>query len=149
MPQRTTWVLVANGTTAKVFEHAGEGAGLNAIPDLMFDEEPVLAQDLAKDRPGRTFESAGNGRSGYEPATDPVDARETRFMKRMAERLEEKLRIGAFDRLVIVAAPAALGMIRPYLSKSLQGAVVQEVAKDFTNHPTPEIEKHLNGVLPM
>lgn len=64
----------------------------------------------------------------------------------MADRLGEKLAAGAFQHLVIVAAPAALGQIRPQLSKALQAAVIAELPKDLTNAPTPELESHLEPV---
>jgi protein required for attachment to host cells len=146
MKAKVTWVLVADGTHAKVFENAGPGAGLTAVRDMMFEEEPLRAQDINSDREGRSFSSVGPGRSGYEPQTDPVDARETRFIKAMAERLEEKYRAGAFHRLVIAAAPAALGDIRPQLSKRLQEAIVAELPKDLTRIPTDKLEQHFDCV---
>lgn len=147
MKPRTTWILIADGAHAKVFESKGDGAGLSAVRGLMIDEEPMQAQDINSDRPGRTFASVGGGRSSYEPQTDPVDDRETRFMKAMAERLDQRLRDGAFTHLVIAAAPAALGEIRPYLSKALQDVIVAEMPKDLTNLPTDKLESHFTDVL--
>ena len=139
MPQRTTWVLVANSTTAKVFEHSGSGAGLNALPDLMFEAAPVYAPNVI-DAAG---EAPDNG-SGPEP----LEARASDFLKAIAQKLDEELRRKAFDELIIVVPPGALGEIRPHLSKSLQTAVVQDVAKDLTGLATPDLERHLETVLP-
>lgn len=149
MKPKITWVLIADGAHAKVFEHGGPGTGLVALRELMFDEEPLKAQDIMADRPGRSFSSVGRGRSAYEYHTDPVHAREAGFMKTMADRLDEKLREGAFDRLVIAAAPTSLGEIRPCLSKAVQEAVVAELPKDLTNIPTPKLEAHFEGILAM
>jgi protein required for attachment to host cells len=146
MKAKVTWVLVADGTHAKVFENAGPGAGLTAVRDMMFEEAPLRAQDINSDREGRSFSSVGQGRSGYEPPNDPVDVRESRFIKAMAQRLEEKFREGAFQRLVIAAAPAALGDIRPELGKALQEAIVAELPKDLTRVPTDKLEQHFEGV---
>ena len=147
MKPKVTWVLIADGSQAKVFQYDGPDAGLSAVRELMVEEEALRAQDIMADRPGRTFASVGGSRSGYEPPTDPVDVREARFMKTMAGRLDEKLRIGAFEQLVIAAAPAALGEIRPQLSKALRDAVIAELPKDLTNLPTPELENHLRPLL--
>lgn len=149
MKPKTTWVLIADGNHAKIFEYGGPGKGLTALPDLMFEEESLRAQDIMSDRPGRSFSSVGHGRSGYEYSTDPVDVRETRFVTKVAGLLDDKLRAGAFDRLVIAAAPQALGEIRPQLSKAVQAAVVAELAKDLTSMPTDKLETHFDGILAM
>jgi protein required for attachment to host cells len=141
MPANVTWVLIADGNHAKVFEHSGPGTGLKAIPELMFEEQPVRAQEV---RVGRS-ETGGTGA----PTTAPTDAREGRFMKAMAATLDEKLRAGAFRHLVIVAEPTALGEIRPCLSKPLQQVVVAELPKDLTRQSTPDIERHLGTTLQM
>jgi len=147
MKPKVTWVLIADGTHAKVFQHGGPGKGLVALRDMMFEEEPLKAQDIVSDRPGRSFSSVGQGRSGYEPPSDPVDVREARFMKTVAERLDAKFREGAFHRLVIAAAPEALGDIRPQLSKAVQAAIVGELPKDLTRMPTDKLESHFDGII--
>ena len=149
MKPKVTWVLIADGAHAKLFENGGPGKGLVALRDMMFEEEPLKAQDIMADRQGRTFSSVGSGRSGYEYPTDPVEVRETRFMKTMADRLDAKLREGTFDRLVIAAAPEALGEIRPQLSKQVQEKIVAELPKDLTRMPTDKLESHFDGVLAM
>lgn len=147
MKPKTTWVLVADGASAKVFDYRGRGAGLFAIDGLMFEQDHLRARDINTDRPGRSFSSAGHGRSAYQPETDPVHLREARFVKHVAETLEERFRLKEFDRLVIAAAPTALGDIRPLLSKELQAAVVAEVPKDLTRSPTDKLEAQLEDVL--
>jgi protein required for attachment to host cells len=147
MKPRTTWVLVADGATAKVFSYDSNGAGLMPIEGMMFGQDHLRAQDIESDRPGRSFASVGHGRSGYEPETDPVQLREQRFVKHVAQTLEERFRRKEFDRLVVAAAPTALGDLRPQLSKELQAAVVAEVAKDLTRSPTDKLEAQLGDVL--
>jgi protein required for attachment to host cells len=147
MKSKTTWILIADGGQAKVFEHGNSGEGLTAITDFMLEEEHLRNQDIMADRPGRSFSSVGHGRSAYEPETDPVQAREAQFMKRVAERLDQRFQHGDFQRLVIAAAPTALGDLRPQLSKALQGVVIAELPKDLTNLPTGKLESHFEDVL--
>ena len=149
MKPKVTSFLIADGAHAKVFKHEGPGTGLVALRDLMFEEEPLKARDIMADRQGRSFSSVGHGRSGYEYTTDPVDVREARFMKTMAERLDARLREGAFDRLVIAAAPEALGEIRPQLSKAVQDTIIGELPKDLTKMPTDKLASHFDGILAM
>ena len=61
-----TWVLLADGAQAKVFEHGGPGKGLTPVRDLLFEEEPLQAREIMADKPGRSFSSVGRGRSAIE-----------------------------------------------------------------------------------
>lgn len=149
MKPTVTWVLLADGAQAKVFAHSGPGTGLKPVPDLMLEEEKLRAQDIVTDRPGRTFASSGNGRSAIEPSSDPVELREANFVKRVADRLDRKYQQSAFSRLIIAAAPTALGTLRGALSDELRSAVVAEEAKDLTHMPTQQLERHFDGLLAM
>lgn len=147
MKSKVTWILIADGGQAKVFEHGGPGTGLVAVKGLSFEEDHLRAQDIMADKPGRSFSSVGHGRSSYEPETDPVQAREAHFMKSIAAMLDDRFQEGAFERLIIAAAPTALGDIRPHLSKAVQGAVIAELPKDLTNIPMHKLEAHFEDVL--
>lgn len=149
MKAKVTWILIADGATAKVFEHCGPGKGLTVVDDLMFEQEPLRAADIMSDRQGRSFSSVGHGRSAMEPASDPVAVRERRFVENVAEELERKHQQHAFDRLIIVAAPTALGDLRPKLSKGVRDTIVAELPKDLTNLSTPQLENHFSNLLPV
>jgi protein required for attachment to host cells len=147
MKATTTWILLVNGAQAKVFEHSGPGTGLTAIRDLFAEEEPLMAREIMADRPGRSFASFSPGRSAMEYSSDPVQVREARFVKGVAEVLDRRLQESAFNRLIVVAAPTALGDFRAAISDRLKAAVVNEMAKDLTNAPTPQLEKHFKDIL--
>lgn len=147
MKAKVTWILIANGANARVLEHDGPGKGLSAVAGLKFGQEPLKSQEIVTDRPGRSFSSVGSGRSAYQPPTDPVDYREQRFVESVVEQLDEHLRNGAFDRLIIAADPTSLGNIRGKLSKQVQDTIVAELPKDLTNTPTPKLAAHFDGIL--
>ena len=149
MKPTVTWVLLADGSQAKVFQHSGPGTGLTPVQDLLFEEEALQAREIVTDRPGRAFSSAGGGRSAMEPSTDPVEYREATFVKSVAVALERQYQQSAFSRLIIAAAPTALGTIRGALSKGVKEAVIAEEPKDLTNMPTPQLEKHFDKMLVM
>ena len=54
---------------------------------------------------------------------------------------------GAFDRLVLVAAPATLGDLRAMISKRVAALVVGEIQHDLTKTPNSEVGPHLKDVL--
>lgn len=146
MKAKVTWVLIADGATAKVFEHRPR-EGFTAVDDLMFEQEPLKAGEIMADKPGRSYSSGSDGRSAMEYSSDPVAVRERRFVERVAEELERKHQQKAFDQLIIAAAPTALGDIRPVLSKELKASIIAELPKDLTNIPTPKLEQHFADIL--
>lgn len=146
MKATVTWILVADGAQAKVFQHNGPGKGLSAVKDLQFEQEPLRAQDINTDRPGRRFDSGVNHRSGVEES-DPAQQRETRFVQGVAERLETSQQEGRFDRLIVAAAPTALGDLRQAFGDKIKQAIIAELPKDLTNLPTPQLGKHFEDVL--
>src|SRR5215216_5292259 len=107
MKAKVTWIVIADGNQAKIFEHDGPGKGLKPLKDLRFEQEPLKAQEIMADKPGRSFTSAGPGsRSSMEYSSDPVQVRERKFVEKLAAVLNQKQQEHKFDRLVIAAAPA-------------------------------------------
>jgi protein required for attachment to host cells len=148
MKAKVTWIVIADGNQAKVFEHDGPGKGLRAFKELNFEQEPLKASEIMADKPGRSFTSAGPGaRSSMEYSTDPVQERERKFVEKLAEVLNQKKQEGKFDRLVIAAAPAALGDIRPALSDQVKDTILAEMPKDLTNVPTANLAAHFDGLI--
>lgn len=150
MKAKVTWILIADGATAKVFEHSGPGKGLKAIDEMMFEQEPLKAGEIMADRPGRSFSSGSpSGRSAMEYSSDPVAVRERRFVENVAEVLDRKHQQRAFDRLIVAAAPTALGDLRPAFSKGVKDTILAELPKDLTNVPTPQLAQHFADLLPI
>lgn len=145
MKKTTTWILIADGTQARVLEHTGPGKGLANVKGLDWSIPPLQSQDIDTDRPGRAHSTVG--RSAMEPKTDPAQHREAEFVRNIAGALDEKARAGAFDRLIVAAAPIALGQLRKVLSDHVRKAIVAELDKDLTNLPTPQLAKHLDGII--
>ncbi|RUT35103.1 host attachment protein [Arsenicitalea aurantiaca] len=147
MKKTVTWFLIADGAQARVLENTGPGKGLRQVGGLDFGIEPLQGRDIVTDRPGRRADTGPGQRSAMEPRTDPVEQRETAFVKSMADMIEQKRAEGAFDRLVIAAAPTALGVIRPHLSDGVRKTLLAEVPKDLTNIPTDKLGTHFEDVM--
>lgn len=148
MKAKKTWFVVADGDQAKIFENDGPGKGMHPVKDLALEQAHLKARDIMADKPGRAFSSAGPGsRSAVDYKTDPVQDRERKFVERLADLLERKHSEGAFERLVIAAAPAALGDLRPALSEEVRKAILAELPKDLTNIPTANLAEHFDGLV--
>lgn len=146
MKKTVTWILIADGAQARVLENTGPGKGLQQVEGLDFAIPALQAQEIVSDRPGRRADAGVGHRSAMEQP-DPVAQREAAFVKSMAELLEKKRAEGAFDRLVVAAAPTALGDLRPHLTDPLRKCILAEIPKDLTNIPTNKLPSHFEDVM--
>ena len=145
MKPTITWIVVADGGQARVFEHDGPGKGMHQIKD--YSEAHLRDQDLVSDRSGRTNGgSTGNG-SGIAYKNDPVAMRERQYVERLADVLELRRSEGAFQHLIIAAAPTALGDLRPALSEAVKATIIGELPKDLTNIPVAKLPEHFDGLV--
>ena len=149
MPVRTrrTWVVVANGTTAKALENDGVGKGLNPTPSFEMHVDTSPTRDLGSDRPGRVHDRFGPGRHSMEPKADWHRQEKTAFAKAIAERLASAARDGTVDRLILVAPPAMMGDLRSALDDHAQSLISGELTKDLTQRPNAEIADHIGEFL--
>ena len=142
-----TWVLIADGSHARVVENLGPSKGLHAVNELSFSNELPPTREILSDRPGRDFESTGEARHAYENKTDPRSDLKRSFAKQLAELLDAKLAERAFDRCVIVAPPQMMGDLRAVTSERVKKMVVGELTHDLTKTPDHQLPQHLGQVL--
>lgn len=69
------------------------------------------------------------------------------FFEDLAEWLQEATRARSFDRLAIIASPAALKFIEPLLDRKVRNRVCAALAKDVEKITEDEIEDHLADVV--
>jgi len=144
----TTWILIADGARARLLEQDRHSRRFKPTGEQEFFGSQAQSREIASDRPGRSFDRAGEGRHAMEPGTDPHRHAEYAFARDLATHLEKAANDRRFDRLVVVAAPRTLGDLRGLLPESVRRTVTAEVDKDLTKVPTPELGKHLDPHLP-
>jgi protein required for attachment to host cells len=140
MKKPVMWILIADGSRAKIFEAVGKGK-IQQKSELSTPHPP--SRDMASDRPGRTFDSMGQARHAKQPPTDPHEKAESEFLRSLAKQLEDSHQKKEFDKLVVVAAPRALGTLRGFFPGHLTNTVTREIAHDVTWFETPAIETYL------
>ena len=133
------WVVLANARTAEVFENRGPGKGLVEKSDICWHSESPAAP---RDKAGRGHNIAGPGIAAVERA-DPQHQSDIRFAKDISNHLLKAHSDKAFDRLIIVAGPHMLGLLRACMDERLKMATVAEIAKDLSAQPTEAIETHI------
>lgn len=145
--ENDTWVVIVDGEKYLLLHNAGDTKYLNLelVEHERGDNAP--AHELGTDRPGRRSDSthlAGGGgkawgRSSMEE-TDWHQVAEERFAEHIADKLSGWASQGRFGKLVMVADPRTLGILREAYGDDLKSVIIAEIAKDLTNHPLDQIE---------
>jgi len=139
----TTWILVANASTARIYENKGISKGLKLVSQLDHPESRMKGSELVSDRPGY-MQSVGNGHGARQPATDPKQNEAEHFALNLAKTLEQGRGDNRYDRLIVVASNPFLGTLKPRLSGQVQSLVSETIEKDYTKVTDKELAGHLS-----
>jgi len=145
-------IVVADQSEADFYELEQREQPPQLVRRLEDADAHLHNRDLKSDRPGRVFDHAPalNGRrgavahhaTGGERNPRKIEAR--RFAQRVARALEEELQLDRFDRLIVMAPPTFLGLLREAMPASVHALLTAEIGKDLV-HESPEA---LNAYLP-
>lgn len=127
-----TWVVVADGSKARMLRNVGEGIKLSLKQDHLLD-----SRDMEVD-------GGPSGRQPPETTGSYID--EATFAKELANRLNAAALKEEFSHLVLVADPQTLGQLRPQLHQETTKRLVGELAKTLTNSPLADIERALSSM---
>ena len=137
------WILVADSARARVFSVDSAIGPLEPIEQLVHPESRLHDRDMKSDRPGRVFDSHGEGRHSTGKAVSPKEQEALRFAGEIASYLERGRVNGGFRRLVIVADPRFLGSLRATLAPEVKKLVTLEVNKDLSKEKDSDIRRAL------
>ena len=112
-------IVVADQSKARFFTVDSPEGELQEIHALEHDVARQKGSALASDRPGRSFDSGGQGRhTMVKEKSDPRQQAIAAFAKRIAEDLYKGKHGGAYREFAIVAAPRFLGVLRSALAST-------------------------------
>jgi protein required for attachment to host cells len=139
------WAVVLDGRKALLLQNHGD----ELYPDLVVrevrDHVDQPNHELHTDRPGKVHQSAASSHSAVEQ-TDRHDAAERAFVEQVSARLAELVSADKDCRIVVVAPPRALGMIRKAYSPAVRAALSAELDHDWIHLPVHDIESRLIGL---
>ena len=145
-PQKT-WIVVANGARARIARHDGPRKGLRPAMNFEFAAPHAPTRDFVSDRPGSYPDRGALGMHRLAPRTDRHDYEKTLFAFDLAKVIAKAVNHKEFDRLVLVAPPAALGRLRAALNRRARALIAAEVSKDLTHVPFYALPAHLRDVV--
>lgn len=130
-------ILVFDEGQAKFYRLGDHQAGFDLVEALTFPVLGAHASDLVSDKRGRSF--GPDGRHAVDPHTDPREQAKAAAIADLAHKLEDAVKRGAIEELVLVAPARALGELRRRLPKNVTDLVSAEIRKDLTNAPREKV----------
>lgn len=138
-----TWIVLADAQTVRIAVNEGPGKGIYGRKVDGLHAAPLTA---LSDAPGMTNAAVGPNRGSISDP-DLKGQAEAAFARDIVTYLGTALQSGEFDRLVLVAAPAMLGLMRQRLSAPLQGVLQADLAKELTHVTLDDLPAHLADVM--
>ena len=138
-----TWILLANTRVASVLVNRGPGKGLAVL-----DGVAVRSEEAAdpRDKAGVGHSIAGHGVSAVEQA-NPQNKVDAEFARRVADQMSGALDTNKFDRLIVVAGPHMLGLLRVSFDDALKATLVGEIDKDLSGQSVDAVASHIEGII--
>lgn len=140
---RHTWILVADGARARLFEVRGKHEPWNELACFTNPDGRAPGREATTERAPRVNESANAARHAIEPQTTLRDKSNDRFAHMINDALERGLHDHRYERLVLVAPPRFLGRLHRTLGKLLKGCVTGEIRHNFTSLRGEEIRARM------
>jgi len=140
----TTWILTANRSGARLFERHGKDMAVRLVQDIPHPQGRLQNRDIDADKPGRAFDSLGQGRHSVGTAHAPTEEVAMKFARILAELLYKGRTAHAYDQVVLVADPKFLGMLRGALDEPTAALVTQTVHKDLPDVSEKDLLSYLD-----
>jgi protein required for attachment to host cells len=143
----TAWILVVERAKALIYESHGPGLPLKCVSELDNPRGRLREREVNSDRPGRAFDRVGGGRHAHSSEEDVADHDARTFVAQLIEQLEQGRSRHAFVRLVLVAPPKLLGMLRAAMPEALGAMVAATLPKDIAHRGADDIRERLSDVI--
>jgi protein required for attachment to host cells len=142
----TTWILVANASCARLYANHGPNKGLALLKEMKHPKSRKKGADLVTDRAGH-MQSSGNGHGARQPQTDPKQNEARNFAQELAKELHHGRVTAQFERAIVVAPPAFMGLLNDKLDGPTAQMVSNRFEKDYTKATDKELAGHLENCI--
>jgi protein required for attachment to host cells len=133
-------IVVADERQATFYDASKPDGPLFQQGEIQNETAGLKDQDLETDRPGRRSGSMGHHHDvDGERSTKRHEL--TLFARKVALRIDHDRMAKAFDKLVIVAPPKVLGLLRQSLPAPVQSFIAAEVPKDLLHRGADAIRE--------
>ena len=148
MKKAETWLLVCDASRARLFSFDPKKDALSAVDRIDNPAGRARTHEIVSDKPGQVRQSGRKGQLAAMAApTDPADVEMQRFARRLGKLLEKGFDDHRFGRLVLVAPPRFLGLLRDELSAPVARCVHETVDKSLVTLEERDLLKRLRSHL--
>ena len=141
------WFLVADRSGARIFQGPPDKNGHFSLHATFEHPEGRLQrQELESDQPGRIC-LPGKIRTSPETHEDPEHREARKFAAELCTYLDSACQKGQFDRLVVVAPPFFLGVLRDHLTSQLKLRIACELGQELTPLSDSQLYPRLTAIL--
>ncbi|MGB7481691.1 MAG: host attachment protein [Burkholderiaceae bacterium] len=137
-----TWIVVADGSRARIFERRQHNQPLQEIEDFVNEGGRADNEELRSDGSGRFFGKNGRAQGDtFEPSILPKEREAENFSRTIADYLERGRNEHRYEQIYLIAAPKFLGYLRGNMKRPLEKMVEAELAKDISTAKLEQIER--------
>lgn len=141
------WVLVADRSRACLFHALPDGLRpWPTVASFVHEQGRLSDRDLQSDAPGR-LARFGGASSGVESQEDRAHVEARRFATQLVDYLDHARHSRRFDRLVLVAPPKFLGVLREASPAPLRALTALEVNQDLMALTEAELQQRLPTIV--
>jgi protein required for attachment to host cells len=134
-----TRVVVADNSRARIFSSYPHFRELCEQEDFVHEAAHLSNQELVADAAGKSVDQHGS----LDPATSAKVHEKAMFAKALAKHLKKLHNHDHYKKLVLVAPPKFLGLLRGELHSTLDKLVIKTLDKDLTLCSIDELIEHL------
>lgn len=128
-----TWIVVANARHARIFAHSGPNKALELVKETELSEDELsVAESSGRASPKRKQPGRHSARG---------------FAHRLAQDLCSGRSRGAFQRAILVAPPAFMGLLNAELDAPTASLISGRLDKDYTRNEASALSNHLGDCL--
>lgn len=144
---RPTWILIADGSRARLFEQAQPREHWRELRAWVHPASRLRTESLAFDQLGRASKGQP-GATSFVPRTSPRQREHRRFAHELARHLDLGVRSGQCDALVLIASNSLLGELRQALPAQAAKRVRWSAPVDLTSFAGRELETRFEALRP-
>lgn len=144
-----TWVLIADSSRARLYSVPQRGKPWTLVDEYGHAASRVSEGGLTTDQPGRSHGSGivKGARSAMESKSSPKEIEADHFAAELVGVLHRGHGQQAYERIVLVAPPHFLGLLRNGISDTVGKLIAASVDKDYLHLPESELQARLDAVL--
>lgn len=136
------WILVCNASQAFFYETVSTLNHLKQVHELTHPAARSKSIDLVSDKPGSKGNKAIHGGAPEKSSVKEIELQ--KFSQEISQALKSAYNDHRFEKLVLVAPPKLLGVLKQNLNGSVDKTIANTINKDVTYMNANELANMLS-----